>query len=266
MMIRSVHCSSKSLVYFATRAAYSSVSLGRSSSWTREDGSSVPGISFGSIENPGVIVLQEWWGITDEIKIQANNIAQAGFHALVPDLYRGKIGVEAEEAEHLMTNLDWAGAVEDIRGAANYLQQVSGGKKVGCTGFCMGGALTIAGATRIENIACGAVFYGVCPKELADPANCTVPMQAHFGEKDMLVGFSDPVTANALEESFKKAGIEYEFYRYPGVAHGFMNDTDYAIERSKKLGFTGGDTGANFDSKAIALAYERLFAFFKKHL
>merc|ERR1712130_189559 len=221
--------------------------------------------SFGDSSKPNVIVLQEWWGVTNEIKIQAGRIADAGFHAVVPDLYRGKIGVEAEEAEHLVNDLDWMGALEDIRSGADHLSEQNG-QKVGVTGFCMGGALAIAGATHVESISCGAPFYGVGPKELADPATCNVPMQAHFGNEDKMAGFSDPEVADALEKSFQEAGIEYDVFRYDGVSHGFMNDTDYAIERADKLGFTGGDTGASFNRKIVELAYSRLFSFFKKHL
>ena len=92
---------------------------------------------------PGVIVIQEWWGLNDQIRGVAEKLADAGYRALVPDLYRGKTALEANEAEHLMNNLDFGDAAgQDVRGAAAHLK-ATGSKKVGVTGFCMGGALTL---------------------------------------------------------------------------------------------------------------------------
>jgi carboxymethylenebutenolidase len=154
----------------------------------------------------------------------------------VPDLYRGKLGVEAEEAHHLMSNLDWKGAVEDIRGAARYLREVEGARKVGVTGFCMGGALTLAAGVLVEEVDAVAPFYGVPGAGLADCAKMRVPVQAHFGQTDSMAGFSDPAAADALEEALKASGVEHTVIRHPGVGHAFMNDLPAAIERKRKLG------------------------------
>ena len=97
---------------------------------------------------PGIVVIQEWWGVNDQIRGVADRLAQAGYRALVPDLYRGQLTVEAEEAHHLMTGLNFGDAAsQDIRGAVLHLKQGSGNvsPKVGITGFCMGGALTLLG-------------------------------------------------------------------------------------------------------------------------
>merc|ERR1712176_1357552 len=125
------------------------------STWTRSDGSTVPGYAFGP-ENAkgGLIVIQEWWGITPQILDQAKFLSEScGVKCLVPDIYRGKIGVDAEEASHLMNNLDFVAAVEDLRGAAKYLKEEKGVTKIGVIGFCMGGALSLAA---------GAFSKGVC--------------------------------------------------------------------------------------------------------
>lgn len=90
--------------------------------WKRADGADVPGLVYGEAGRPGVIALQEWWGIDEEIKAHAAHIASKGYRVLVPDLYRGKLGVKAEEAHHLMSNLDFKAAVEDVRGAAQLLK------------------------------------------------------------------------------------------------------------------------------------------------
>jgi carboxymethylenebutenolidase len=118
-------------------------------SWTRADGTVVPGLSFGAPDaSVAVVAIQEWWGVDFEIKTHAAKIAaDLGVRVLVPDLYRGKLGSEAEEAQHLMSSLDFPGAVQDVIGAAAFLR-ANGAKKVGVTGFCMGGALTVGSAAH----------------------------------------------------------------------------------------------------------------------
>ena len=100
------------------------------------------------------------WGITEEIKGQALKLSSQGYRCVVPDLYKGKLGVDAEEASHLMNNLDWPAAVEELKITAKWLRD-SGAPKVGVTGFCMGGALTMIATQHSEDVTCGAVFYGI---------------------------------------------------------------------------------------------------------
>jgi carboxymethylenebutenolidase len=232
--------------------------------WTRpSDSASVPGLFFGSGSvgpKPGVIVLQEWWGITPEIQQQAEKIAQNGFDVIVPDLYRGKLGVDAEEASHLMSNLDFIAAVDDIRGAIEHLQSKDKNRKVGITGFCMGGALTLASAGLVKGIACAAPFYGIPDPRLCDPVNIKIPVQAHFGELDTMKGFSDPEAAALLKKKLEQAGVEHEVFTYQGVGHAFMNDTEAAIKRKKELGF------GEHNQAHVEFAWTRLFQFLKKHL
>jgi len=100
---------------------------------------------------PGVAVIQEWWGLNDQIRGVADRLANAGFLALVPDLYRGKSTVEKEEAHHLMTGLDFGSAAsQDVRGAIQFLKTRA--SKVGCVGFCMGGALTLLAAANVPEL------------------------------------------------------------------------------------------------------------------
>ncbi|EXB37865.1 Protein usf [Morus notabilis] len=146
----------------------------------------------GKEDAPGIVVLQEWWGVDFEIKNHALKISQLGdgFKALIPDLYRGKVCLDVAEAQHAMDGLDWQGAVKDIRAAVDWLK-ANGSKKVGVTGFCMGGALSIASSVLIPKVDAVVAFYGVPSSELADPAQAKAPVQAHFGELDNFVGFSD---------------------------------------------------------------------------
>ncbi|MFT4101245.1 MAG: dienelactone hydrolase family protein [Burkholderiaceae bacterium] len=168
---------------------------------------------------PSVIVIQEWWGLNDQICGVADRFARAGYNALAPDLYQGRVTGEPDEANHLMTGLDFPGAThQDIRGAAMHL--AASGSKVGVMGFCMGGALTIAAAVHVPEVAAAVCFYGIPPAELADPANIKIPFQAHFANQD---DWCTPAAADALEKAMKGAGLAPEIYRYD-AAHGFFNE------------------------------------------
>src|SRR4051812_33523709 len=122
--------------------------MGKTVSFDRPDGKSVNGYlaePAAGAKAPGMVVIQEWWGLNDQIKGVADKLAKAGYRALVPDLYRGKTALDAKEATHLMNGLNFGDAAgQDIRGAVQYLKQSS--PKVGVTGFCMGGALTVLSA------------------------------------------------------------------------------------------------------------------------
>ncbi|KAK6919329.1 Dienelactone hydrolase [Dillenia turbinata] len=201
---------------------------------------------------PGIVVVQEWWGVDYEIKNHALTISQLepGFKALIPDLYRGKVGLDVAEAQHLMDNLDWQGAVKDIRASVNWLK-ANGSQKVGVTGYCMGGALAIASSVLIPEVDAVVAFYGVPSSELADPTNAKAPVQAHFGELDNFVGFSDVTAAKALEEKLKASGIPYEVHIYPGNAHAFMNRSAEGVARRKSMGMP------DEDNAAVELAWSR---------
>src|SRR5260370_23172089 len=109
---------------------------------------------------PGVVVIEEWWGLNDQICGVADRFARAGYNALAPDLYKGRVTTAPDEANHLMTGLDFAGAThQDLRGAAQHLKSHSG--KVAVMGYCMGGALTIAAAGHVPEFAAGVAFYGI---------------------------------------------------------------------------------------------------------
>lgn len=228
-------------------------------SWKRADGSDVPGYAVGPKGAPAVVAIQEWWGIDKDILDRANKLAAHGFRVVTPDLYRGKLGVEAEEAHHLMEGLDWAGAVDDIRSAAAFLKSEGSGK-VGVTGFCMGGALTVAAAVKCApEVDAAAPFYGY-NAGLADASQAKVPVQAHFGAEDKMAGFSSPADAAALEEKLKASGQEAVVYIYPGVGHAFMNETPEGVARRSKLG------QGEHNAEQVALAFGRLVDFFKAKL
>ncbi|MCC8392849.1 dienelactone hydrolase family protein [Paraburkholderia sp. MMS20-SJTR3] len=169
---------------------------------------------------PAVVVIQEWWGLNEQIRGVADRLAQAGYFALVPDLYRGKATVEQEEAHHLMSGLDFGDAAsQDVRGAVQYLKQHSA--KVGVTGYCMGGALTLLALCNVPEAAAGVVWYGFPPLDYIDASKITVPVMGHWALQDE---FFVPDTVDALEKKLGDAKVEFEFHRYL-AHHAFANET-----------------------------------------
>lgn len=194
---------------------------------------------------PTVIVIQEWWGLNSHICGIADRFALAGYRALAPDLYHGQLASNADEASHLMNELDFADAVhQDLAGVLARLQASCKGA-VGVTGFCMGGALTIAAAVRLPGLAAASCFYGIPPREFADPAQIAIPFQGHFAALD---DWCTPAAVDALQARLP-AGIPAEIHRYP-AHHAFFNDKRPEVH----------------DAACAALAWERTLEFFGKHL
>ncbi len=223
--------------------------MGTSISFKRPDGKDATGYLANAARGdaPGLVVIQEWWGLSDQIKGMVDRFAAAGFDALAPDLYRGVVVPyhDSEAANKEMTSLDFMDATEQtVRGAAQYLAR--NGAKVGLTGFCMGGAVTIIGATRIPELTAAVTFYGVPPEQAARPADVRVPLQGHFANKD---DFFTPETVNTFEAGLKAAGKSYEFFRYD-ADHAFANEQRASVH----------------DRAAAELAWGRAIAFFKAHL
>jgi carboxymethylenebutenolidase len=219
--------------------------MGAMVDFKRPDGSTCKGyLAEAGNGKPGLVVIQEWWGLNDQIKRVADRFAAAGYNALAPDLYKGRVTQEPDEANHLMNGLDFVGASDqDIAGAVKHLAGLS--RKVGVTGFCLGGALTIAACARVPGIACGVPYYGVPPTELADPAKIKVPIQGHFANKD---DWCTPQVVNEFEKAMTKAGNKPEVYRYD-AAHAFAKDD-----------------GAAYDATAAKQAWDRTLAFLGKQL
>jgi carboxymethylenebutenolidase len=168
---------------------------------------------------PGVVVIQEWWGLIDEIKAVADRLAGAGFRALVPDLFRGRKAAVGDEANHLMEGLDFQDAfTQDARGALLHLKKNGG--TAGVLGYCMGGAIALLCAMHVPENDTSVVFYGMPPPEAGDPSKIRIPVQLHFGTEDEFFKRDD---AQALEQKLKDGGVDAEFYWYEGAHHGFCN-------------------------------------------
>ncbi|QCP50025.1 dienelactone hydrolase family protein [Trinickia violacea] len=169
---------------------------------------------------PAIVVIQEWWGLNDQIRGVADRLAQSGYLALVPDLYRGKMTVEEEEAHHLMSGLDFGDAAgQDVRGAVQYLKQRS--ERVAVMGYCMGGALTLLSLCQTPEVSAGVVWYGFPPLEYIDASKIKVPVIGHWATQDDAFSIE---TVGALETKLSDAKVNFEFHRYL-ARHAFANET-----------------------------------------
>lgn len=195
--------------------------MGRMITLNRPDGGHLDAyLSDIDKSRPCVIVIQEWWGLNDHIKSIVDRFEFEGFNALAPDLYHGRITKDADEASHMMDGLDFPGAVhQDIAAAFDYLKTIN--PSVAVMGFCMGGALTIGAAARLNGFKAAVCFYGVPPKAFADPADISIPFQGHFGKTDDWV---TPAVVADIEASMTKAGNPPEVYSYD-ADHAFFNKT-----------------------------------------
>ena len=201
---------------------------------------------------PGIVVVQEWWGLNDQIKGVAEKFAARGYRALVPDLYRGKLTLEANEAEHLMNDLDFSdAATQDIRGAVEYLK-ATGSSKAGVSGYCMGGALTVLAAVYVPESDANAVWYGYPPLEYVDADKIKAPLLGHWGTRDQFFPIGG---VDALEQKLREAQVNYEFHRYD-AKHAFANEE----ADSKNLPPLG------YNPEAAELAWKRTLTFFDSQL
>ena len=229
--------------------------MGKTVSFDRPDGGKVQAYlaePANASKAPGVVVLQEWWGLNDQIRGVADRYAQAGYVALVPDLYRGKATVEAAEAEHLMNNLNFGDAAgQDVSGAVKYLKATCA--KVGVTGYCMGGALTLLSAVLVREADAFAIYYGYPPLEFIDASKIKAPLLGHYGIEDKAF----PIAAvDTIEAKLRAAKVDFEFHRYQAM-HAFANETAVGANR---LPIT------EYNEAAAQLAWTRTMDFFAKHL
>jgi len=196
---------------------------------------------------PGVVVIQEWWGLQGQIKSVCDRLAEAGFHALAPDLYGGKVVPyhDPAAANAAMSALDFKASTEQaVRGAVLHLKARGG--KVGLTGFCMGGAVTVIGAVHIPELSAAVTFYGIPPESVAAAKDVRVPLQGHFASED---DWCSPAVVDEFEKKLAAAGKRFEIHRYKGK-HAFMNS----------------DRKDAYGAEAAKLAWDRCVQFFRQHL
>jgi carboxymethylenebutenolidase len=203
---------------------------------------------------PGVLVIQEWWGLVPQIKGVCDRLAEEGFVALAPDLYHGDIAehTEMDKANELMTSLPPERAARDMSGAVDYLLSSDAvrGDAVGVVGFCMGGLLTLMiSAQEGDRVAAAAPFYGA---PLDDPgpdwSKLTAKVEGHFAQDD---AFFPADAVKALEAKLKDMGKDVTFNMYPGTGHAFANEHD-------PLG--------TYDEKNAGVAWGSAVAFLRSNL
>ena len=181
---------------------------------------SVPGSGLG----PGVIVIQEWWGLVDHIRDLVDRFAHAGFTALAPDLYDGQTATSPDSAGKLMMALRIDEAERQLSGAIEYLlarPEVTV-ERVGMVGFCMGGQLSLYAACANAKVGACVDFYGIHPNVRPDLTKLQAPVMGFFAERDEMV---TPDVARALERDLKAAGKQVEISIFKGADHAFFNDT-----------------------------------------
>jgi carboxymethylenebutenolidase len=224
--------------------------MGTNVEFHRPDGKSVSGYLAEPASPsgaPGVVVVQEWWGLNAQIRGVADRLADAGFHALVPDLYRGKSTVEEEEAQHLMQGLNFADAAsQDIRGAAQFLKARAG--KIAISGYCMGGALALLSLGASSEFDAGVLWYGLPPLDYVDASRIKVPLLGHWATQDEFFAIEN---VDALEKKLRGADVRLEFHRYL-AHHAFANETAVGPGRIAKT---------QYDAVWSRLAWDRTMRF-----
>jgi carboxymethylenebutenolidase len=198
---------------------------------------------------PGVVVVQEWWGLVDHIKDVCERFANEGFVALAPDLYHGKTTKSPDEAGKMMMALHIDETGKDLSGAVQYLldHDATTGKKVGVVGFCMGGALALYTATKNADIGACVVFYGGHPNVKPDLPNLEAPVLGLYAGRD---GFVTPDSVRQLEGKLKALGKKVDVVIYPDADHAFFNDTRPVV----------------YHAEAAADSWQRTIDFLRKHL
>ena len=195
---------------------------------------------------PGVIVIQEWWGLTDHIVAIADRLAAEGFVALAPDLFGGRTTHDSDEAGRLMSELPAEQAAQDLAGAVDYLlaNEAVTSQALGAVGFCMGGGFVLLlAAQQGDKIAAAVPFYGVGQGVPEQYQGLTAAVQGHYAEND---GFYPVEQARQQEEQIRtQSAAEVEFFYYP-AGHAFHNDEDL-------LG--------TYDAASAQLAWSRTVAF-----
>jgi carboxymethylenebutenolidase len=203
-----------------------------------------------SRSGPGVIVIQEWWGLLPHIKDVADRFADEGFVALAPDLYHGESSTEPDGAGKLMMALNLERAAKDLSGAVDFLRERAEGDGVGVVGFCMGGGLALVlGTLRPDAVKAVVPFYGVIPWPSAQPdwSKLEGSVEGHYAAED---GAFTPDKVRELESQLRELGKDVAFHVYPGVDHAFFNDTRPEV----------------YDAETARTAWERTVSFLRSHL
>lgn len=201
----------------------------------------------GASKVPGLVVVQEWWGINAHMKSLCDRLAQEGFLAVAPDLFHGVLPSTTEQAAQTMGALDKKKAVSEVGDAVAWLKtQPRCTGKVGVIGFCLGGALTFAAARYVEGLSAAVPFYGLPEIAPNDFGSVRVPIQAHFGKKD---DWAKASVAEQIQKSVRAGGGQMDLFVYD-AGHAFMRVGDASVH----------------DEPSAKVAWKRAVEFLKSHL
>jgi carboxymethylenebutenolidase len=200
-------------------------------------------------KGPGLVVLQEWWGVDENIRDVCDRFAKEGFIALAPDLFHGETTDQPDEAQQKMMAMNMDEAEKEMRGAVKYLlSHPKSNGQVGSVGFCLGGGLSIWAAASNPQIGAAVTFYYVMPHGKPDFSNINAPVLGHFGTADDFISVDD---AKALQGELQDAGVDAAFEFYEGAGHAFFQDHD-------RLG--------TYNEEHARGAWQKTVDFFKRHL
>ena len=202
---------------------------------------------------PGIVVVQEWWGVLPQIQRVCDRLAAEGFTALAVDLYHGDPASlqEPDDAQKKMMALSLESAAQDLSGAVTHLLE-SGraqGDQLGAVGFCMGGGLALYLASLRPEVIATVDYYGAAPWEeaQAEVGRIRGAVLGHFGTRD---DYNPREKVDELQSRLRDAGVAVEFYFYEGMDHAFFNE----------------DRPEVYDAEAAQLSWDRSLAFFRTHL
>jgi carboxymethylenebutenolidase len=195
-----------------------------------------------------LVVIQEWWGLVDEIKGIADRYAENGYYALVPDHFHGESTDQPDEAQQQMMALNVAETSKELIGAVDFVASKAGAERVGATGYCIGGALCLYAASLNPKVAASSSFYYVFPHGKPEWSKIEGPVLMHFGTEDDFMSVDE---INALTDEMKAAGVDVVTDFYEGARHAFCNTAN-------RIG--------TYNEEYAELAFARNLEFFDKNL
>ncbi len=203
----------------------------------------------GGGQHPALIVIHEWWGLTDWIKDNVRDFARKGYVSLAVDLYRGGLTNDPQEAYRLMTSVPRERATADLKSAFDYLSDMKevNPSKIGVIGWCMGGSYSFIAAVNLPKLAACVINYGKVDTSKSAIQGIACPVLCNFAEKDRAY---TPEMGRAFASAMKADGKRIEFHVYPNVNHAFMNPNN----------------AAGYNEAQTKIALRKIYAFLNKYL
>lgn len=180
---------------------------------------------------PGVVMIHEWWGLTDQMKTMADTLAKEGYQVLAVDLFRGSIATTADEARAQTSALKQDEAIENLKAAVSFLREQNA-PRIASLGWCFGGGQSLQLATSGERLDGTIIYYGNLISDRETLKSIRWPVLGIFGEKDASIA---EAKVQEFQAALEALSIDQSITIYPGVGHAFANPTgaNYAPEETK---------------------------------